>query len=335
MIERTEEEIMQHWEGDANTPVVSVCTITYNHEDFIEEALDSFLMQETAFPFELVVDDDCSPDGTADIIRKYMEKYPNIMNVRLRDENVGFMTNFIENIQRANGKYIALCEGDDYWTDPLKLQKQVDFMENNLDVILVFQNAMVHYYNDSGKLVDKYPFNQSLEKGYKEPYEILEKWIAQTATVLFRNNTDVDRFMSRNIDFPIGDAPTFLYVSQFGKLYYDDIITTVYRATSSGVVRSSLASIESRKQYIEYYKKIGNYFKKLNLTHTLNKLMSHEYLAVARDHIQKKEYIYFFKYLVLSFYKDPVYVVNLFSSQSLKKLYRHTKENVKLKEKEK
>lgn len=117
MIARTEKEIMQHWEGDLETPIVSICTITYNHEKFIEEALDSFLMQETNFPFEIVVDDDCSPDATAEIIKKYMQKYPNIMNVRLREKNVGSMQNFLENMQRAKGKYIALCEGDDYWTD--------------------------------------------------------------------------------------------------------------------------------------------------------------------------------------------------------------------------
>lgn len=141
MIKRSEEEIMKGWKGNPNRPLVSICTITYNHEKYITEALDSFLMQETDFPFEIVIDDDCSPDRTADIIQEYKKRYPNIINAQLKDENIGMFPNFAENLHRAKGKYLALCEGDDYWTDPEKLQIQIELMQGNPECYLCFHQA--------------------------------------------------------------------------------------------------------------------------------------------------------------------------------------------------
>ena len=140
MHHRTEQEIMQNWKTQ-DRPLVSICYITYNHVNYIEEALDSFLMQETNFPFEIVIDDDCSPDNSAELIKKYIKKFPNIIHVRLREKNVGMVSNFTENIQRAKGKYIALCDGDDYWTDPEKLQIQLTLMMANPECCLSFHPA--------------------------------------------------------------------------------------------------------------------------------------------------------------------------------------------------
>ncbi len=147
MIDKTEQEIMAEWKGDVSQPVVSICSITYNHEKYIEEALDSFLMQETDFPFEIVIDDDCSTDATAGIIEKYIEKYPNIINANLRDKNVGATRNFLENMKRAKGEYIALCEGDDYWVDNLKLHKQVKLLDKHPNCSMCV--AYTDYYKDS------------------------------------------------------------------------------------------------------------------------------------------------------------------------------------------
>lgn len=117
--------------------MVSVCMITYNHESFIVQAIDGVLMQKTNFSIELIIGEDCSTDCTRKVVVDYAEKYPEVIKLQLPNENKGMIRNFVETMQAATGKYIALCEGDDYWTDPLKLQKQVDFLEENEEYGLV------------------------------------------------------------------------------------------------------------------------------------------------------------------------------------------------------
>ena len=120
-------------------PLVSVCCVTYNHVGFIRDAIDSFLMQKTDFNYEICLGEDASNDGTRGICVEYAKKYPDKIRLflRSRDDVIkinGTATgryNFIETLKECKGKYIALCEGDDYWTDPYKLQKQVDFLEAN------------------------------------------------------------------------------------------------------------------------------------------------------------------------------------------------------------
>ena len=151
MNQRTEQEIMKHWEIH-DKPLVSICCTAYNHELYITEAIESFLMQETDFPFEVLVHDDCSTDDTANIIREYEKKYPNIIKPIYQKENQyskGVKITPIV-IKKSVGKYIALCEGDDYWTDLFKLQKQVDFLEENDDYVITY--ASVEAFNENGKI---------------------------------------------------------------------------------------------------------------------------------------------------------------------------------------
>jgi len=130
-------------------PVVSVCVVTYQHADFIKECLDSILMQQTAFPFEVIVGEDDSTDGTQDLCKVFAENHPDKVRLFLRSrKDVIYINsqptgrfNSIENLRAARGLYVALCEGDDYWTDPFKLQKQVDFMESHPDFSLCFHDA--------------------------------------------------------------------------------------------------------------------------------------------------------------------------------------------------
>jgi len=128
-------------------PLVSICCIAYNHENFIKECLDGFLMQQTNFEFEIIIHDDASTDETKSIIEKYVSKYPNKINFFYQTENQyskgvrGIAAKFT--FPHAKGKYIALCEGDDYWTDPLKLQKQVDFLESNPGYGICFHKVKI------------------------------------------------------------------------------------------------------------------------------------------------------------------------------------------------
>lgn len=129
------------------TPLVSICCITYNHAQFIRKCLDGFLMQQTDFPIEILIHDDCSTDGTTEIIREYKAKYPELIFPLYEEENQYQQGKAGEidfyNYRRARGKYIAYCEGDDYWIDPLKLQKQVDFMEANPEYSVCFHDYVV------------------------------------------------------------------------------------------------------------------------------------------------------------------------------------------------
>lgn len=128
--------------------MVSIWCLCYNHEEYIAQTLDSFLEQETDFPFEIIISDDASTDGSADIIRSYAEKYPDIIRPMLLEENVYstgknmFATLFFE---KTRGKYVAVCEGDDHWTDKSKLQRQVDFLEAHEDYTLCVHNTTLHY----------------------------------------------------------------------------------------------------------------------------------------------------------------------------------------------
>lgn len=127
----------------ASTPEVTVVCITYKHEDYIREALDSFLMQKTTFRYQIFVGEDCGPDGTADIIREYAAKYPGVVIPFIRETNMGAQRNLIDMCQRAGTKYIAFCEGDDYWTDEYKLQKQYDHMEANPELSGCIHNTEI------------------------------------------------------------------------------------------------------------------------------------------------------------------------------------------------
>ena len=169
-------------------PIVSICSITYNHAPYIRQCLDGMLMQQTNFAFEIIINDDCSTDGTTEIIREYAEKYPDIIKPIFHRENQyqkgvrGMFAKYV--FPKAQGKYIALCEGDDYWTDPLKLQKQVDFLETYPDYSLYFHNAMVHF--EDGKTSD-HPFGEIEDRDYTD-VEIYEKWTIPTASVVLRKD---------------------------------------------------------------------------------------------------------------------------------------------------
>jgi len=136
-------------------PLVSVCVVTYNHRHFIEQCIDSILNQKTNFPFELIIGEDDSKDGTREICINYGEKYPDKIRLFLRREEDkiwidGSKTgrfNFIENLKEARGKYTALCDGDDYWIDPFKLQKQIDFLETNLEFSIIYHKMLITHDN--------------------------------------------------------------------------------------------------------------------------------------------------------------------------------------------
>ena len=129
-------------------PKLSIVSITYNHEAFIGEALEGFVTQKTDFPLEIIVADDASTDATPEIIQDYANRYPHLFGAILRPANVGIHANLIGALSAARGEYIALCEGDDYWTDPMKLQKQVSYLDSHPAAAVCFHPVRTSWTGD-------------------------------------------------------------------------------------------------------------------------------------------------------------------------------------------
>ena len=133
------------------TPFLSVCLITYNHEKYLKQAIEGVLMQHVNFEIELIIADDFSTDATRSIIEEYRVKHPKIIKPILQAKNIGAANNWMDLMEAPVGKYVAYQDGDDYWTDPLKLQKQVDFLESHPDAVMCFTNIEV-FDDDTQKL---------------------------------------------------------------------------------------------------------------------------------------------------------------------------------------
>ncbi|MDR6761454.1 glycosyltransferase involved in cell wall biosynthesis [Flavobacterium sp. 2755] len=183
---RDQNSIILNWTGDIQKPIVSILCDTFNHEKFITETLKGFLSQKTTFPFEIIVHDDASTDNTASIVTEFAKKYPLIIKTVLQKENqYSQKINFWSDITfpMAQGKYIALCEGDDYWIDELKLQKQVDFLESNLDYAITWTDFLTKKENE---LIPN-DFSSTLPAVYTIDFNTLfQPYCTYTLTSLFR-----------------------------------------------------------------------------------------------------------------------------------------------------
>lgn len=211
-----------------NKPLVSIRCATYNHAPYIRQCLDGFVMQKTNFCFEAIVHDDASTDGTADIIREYAEKYPDIIKPIYETENqYSKHDGSLARIMNAHmhGKYIAFCEGDDYWTDPLKLQKQVNFLEGNPEYGLVYTKAISFYQTlNQMKNVIGGCGTSFLDILYYNPIP--------TLTTCFRSDlykSYIDEILPFSYSWKMGDYPLWIYLSQKSKVKFMDTITGVYR----------------------------------------------------------------------------------------------------------
>ena len=215
--------------------IVSVSCITFNHAPYIRACLDGFLMQKTSFVFEILIHDDCSTDGTREIIEEYSKKYPDIIFPIFQTENQyskgvrGMMARF--NFPRSRGKYIALCEGDDYWSDPYKLQRQVDFLEANTDFSICFHNMKI--LNESNPSALEFT-NSKDQESVSSILDLASKGnFMFTASVVFKKPKD--GFPNWLTDLPIGDYAIHLFNAQFGKIKFLDQVMGVYRIHAGGV----------------------------------------------------------------------------------------------------
>lgn len=227
-------------------PLVSICCITYNHELYIREAIEGFLMQKTTFAIEILLHDDASTDGTAEVIREYEKKYPNLIFPVYQTENQyskGVKISFTYQFPRARGKYIALCEGDDYWTDPLKLQKQMDFLEKNPEYVLCGHNSKIIFDYDKEKILFRWPDFVDHPKETLHTADLLNSLIRHdylpyhTSSVAFRNVFKSHGFTLPVYNKPIisGDIFLFILLSIYGPSKIIDEVMSVRRKNKGGV----------------------------------------------------------------------------------------------------
>lgn len=209
-------------------PKVSVVCVAYNQQDFIAQAIEGFIKQKVDFTLEILVADDCSTDNTPKIVKQYAEKHPKTIRPILRKKNIGIQKNFIETLKSAGGKYIALCEGDDYWTDPHKLQRQVDLMEANPDYALCFHPVKVHFEDEQE---DDFLFPNPKDAPTFTNAELLRQNFIQTNSVMYRAQS-YDALPDSVL--PI-DWYLHLFHARFGRIGFLPTAMSVYRKHAGGV----------------------------------------------------------------------------------------------------
>ncbi len=218
-------------------PILSVCLITYNHVKYIEQAIEGVLLQQVDFSFELVIADDCSTDGTRELLLEFKKKYPDLIKLILQEKNVGPAKNWLDLITFPQCKYIAYFEGDDYWTDPYKLQKQVNFLETNEDFAVSCTNAF--QLNQSIKTLNAIQnvlIDSSIPSRVINKNEIYFENCILTLTVMFRNVIKV--YPQWITDAYLGDWTLNILFAQYGKIQYINDITAVYRIHNEGLFSS-------------------------------------------------------------------------------------------------
>ena len=261
--------------------MVLIRCFTYNHEAYIEDALKGFVMQKTDFPFVAVVVDDASTDRTADIIRKYEKEYPDIIKgVYLKENHYSQKKKKAPYIQpwRDRCKYEAICEGDDYWIDPLKLQKQVDFLEKHPEYGLICSE--VNAYNEQSKSFNiEYFKNKKWDIKYTFEDFLINAWFLAPCTWLYRKE-----FLKNDIaknNFIVGDLPLLIEISYKSKIKFLKEVTAIYR-----IIPKSASHGLNYQQEVKYKKGILQiqlyYINKYNRQDLTRKIISRWLLIMAK-----------------------------------------------------
>lgn len=220
---------------------VSVCCLAYNHGKYIRQTLEGFVNQKTDFAFEVLINDDASTDNTADIIREYQEKYPDIIKPMFQDENQyskGIKVNLAFNYPRVKGKYVALCEGDDYWCDNEKLQKQFDIMEKNSECAICVHK--VRWIDKEGKTLNGYYPDFKIGKAIISAEDYLDydfvkgKYAFQTSSFFVRREVVDCCLNGFKHKFPYGDFVIILLSFEYGNCFYIDETMSCYRKDAGG-----------------------------------------------------------------------------------------------------
>ena len=219
------------------TPLVSVCVTTYNHEPYLADALDAILAQRCDFGVEIILGEDCSSDNTLAICRAYAEKYPEKITLIASTENVGWRTNYRRCVEAARGKYIAFCDGDDYWSDENRLAEQVALMEQRPSVGLCY--TLAERRDCKGELVGRFPIGE----GHTSLDELLHDWCVENCTTLAQRDLVLAYYTTERpenrTEWLTEDLPMWLFVAAHSEVVYIDRVTAVHRVFPDSVSHST------------------------------------------------------------------------------------------------
>ena len=246
---------------------VIIRCLVYNHEPYLRDCLEGFVMQQTNFPFKAVVHDDASTDNSAAIIREYAEKYPHIIEPIYETENQyskhdGSLGRIMNAATLGRSPYIAYCEGDDYWIDPLKLQKQVDFLDANPDYTMCFSACKI--IKEDERLQTNLQGEKIVDKDYNVS-EVFPIWIVPTASICIRelvaNDDRITRYDKRKLH---GDIIIILTAAHRGKIRGMKDVMIVYRVHSSSVTQNQDSTLRSEKKCFQQYDFMKENFPLIN-----------------------------------------------------------------------
>lgn len=276
---------------------VDILMMTYNHGSFIAQAIESILNQKTNFDYRLIIGEDCSSDNTLKICQEYAQKFPDKILLVNQVVNIGHHKNFVHIYNLTSTPYIALCEGDDYWTDEHKLQAQVDFLESHPDFIICF-HPVEEISNDGSKKIS----NQG-QKQVTDIEDLINGWYMNTASYVFRNQ--------RRIHFPewffkakATDLCFHILIAEHGgKIFYIDRIMAAYRRHGGGITDEKAGYIYHLRKNIPFYKDMINYFKTNNPNYV--------YLAEKKLYDIKNRLFYQIRYKKNKSFSDWVEMIQL------------------------
>ncbi len=294
-------------------PLVSICCVTYNHENYIKQCLDGFVMQQTNFSFEILVHEDASTDNTAAIVKEYETKYPHLFKCVYQVENQFLKQNTLTNIlfPMSKGKYISLCEGDDYWTDPYKLQKQVDFLELNKLIVGCFHD--VSTVDKNGKII-KDNYHESHKTTYNQVDSLAHGGSYATCSLVFRS------LAIKNIPYwfikACSDYAVDLLITEFGDIAYISENMGAYRIHEGGVWQGNKTHLNMETVILRYKACLENPKFKKNYGDFFYKKISDVSLSLTKHYKAEQNFSKSLKYAITCFYytqpKNSKFFTNVF-----------------------